>query len=122
MSHVVQINTQVRDPVAVTAACGRLGLEQPKVETVALFSTQVTGLAVRLVGWRYPVVFDCQSGESRFDNYQGHWGKQEQLDQFLQAYAVEKVKIEARRQGHSVLEQVLNDGQIKLTVQVGEGS
>lgn len=121
MSHVVQIKTQVRDPVAVAAACGRLGLPQPVVEDVKLFSAQVRGLAVRLEGWRYPVVFDCLKGESQFDNYEGRWGKQERLDQFLQTYAVEKVKIEARRQGHSVTEQPLGDGQVKLTVQVGGG-
>ena len=77
MSHVVQIKTQVRDPVAVAAACGRLGLAQPVLEDVKLFNAQARGLAVRLEGWRYPVVFDCQTGESQFDNYQGHWGKQE---------------------------------------------
>jgi hypothetical protein len=37
----------------------------------------------------------------------------------LQAYAVEKTKIEARRKGHAVTEQQLADGSIKLTVQVG---
>lgn len=119
MSHVVQIKTQVRDPAAVSAACGRLGLAQPVVEDVKLFNAQARGLAVRLEGWRYPVVFDCQTGESQFDNYEGHWGKQEKLDQFLQAYAVEKVMIEARRQGYGVTERLLEDGQVKLTVQVG---
>lgn len=33
--------------------------------------------------------------------------------------AVEKAKIEARKKGHSVTEQSLADGSIKLTVQVG---
>ena len=47
------------------------------------------------------------------------WGKQEELNRFLQSYAVEKTKIESRRQGHSVTEQTLEDGSIKLTVHVG---
>lgn len=119
MSHIVQIRTQVRDPIAVVAACGRLGLAQPVVQEVKLFSAVARGLAVQLEGWRYPVVCDCQTGEVKFDNYEGRWGAQEKLDQFLQAYAVEKVKIEARRQGHSVAEQSLSDGQVKLTIQVG---
>ena len=38
---------------------------------------------------------------------------------FLQAYAVEKARIEARRQGHMVTEQQLQDGSIKLVVQIG---
>jgi hypothetical protein len=57
----------------------------------------------------------------RFDNYNGAWGAQAELDKLLQAYAVEKARIEARRAGHSVTEQPLSDGSIKLTIQVGTG-
>lgn len=46
------------------------------------------------------------------------WGDQQHLDRFLQAYAVEKAALEARRQGHTVLEHPLPDGSIKLTVQI----
>jgi len=46
-------------------------------------------------------------------------GQQQQLDRFLQVYAVEAAKIEAHRKGHSVTEQNLADGSIKLTVQIG---
>ena len=96
-----------------------MGIEEPVVEKVKLFSETVSGLAVRLKEWRYPVVIETDSGTTRFDNYQGRWGDPKRLDEFLQAYAVEKAKIEARRQGYSVSEQPLNDGSIKLTVQVG---
>ena len=50
------------------------------------------------------------------------WGEQRQLDAFLQAYTVEKARIEARKKGHSVTEQQLADGSIKLTIQVGGGA
>ena len=119
MSHIVQIKTEVRDALAVQAACQRLGLEAPVLGTVTLFATEASGLLVRLTGWIYPVVFDTRSGQVRFDNYGGRWGEQVQLDQFLQAYAVEKTKIEARRKGHTVFEQTLDNGSIKLTVTVG---
>jgi len=119
MSHIVQIKTEVRDGIAVQAACQRLGLEAPVLGTVTLFATEATGLLVRLPDWIYPVVFDTRSGQVRFDNYGGRWGEQVQLDQFLQAYAVEKTKIEARRKGHIVFEQTLDNGSIKLTVTVG---
>jgi len=33
--------------------------------------------------------------------------------------AFEKTKLEARKKGHSVLEQPLEDGSIKLTIHVG---
>ena len=119
MSHIVQIKTEVRDGIAVQAACQRLGLEAPVLGTVTLFATEARGLLVRLPGWIYPAVFDTRSGQVRFDNYGGRWGEQVQLDRFLQAYAVEKTKIEARRKGHIVFEQTLDNGSIKLTVTVG---
>ena len=119
MSHIVQIKTEVRDAIAVQEACQRLGLDAPVLGTITLFATEASGLLVRLPGWIYPVVFDTRSGQVRFDNYGGRWGEQAQLDRFLQAYAVEKTKIEARRKGHTVFEQTLDNGSIKLTVTVG---
>lgn len=121
MSHIVKIQTQVRDAAAVQAACRRLGLP-PAVQGVSkLFSGQVTGLAVKLPGWHYPAVFDTDTAQVHFDNFGGRWGDQRELDRFLQAYAVERAKIEARKQGHTVNEQQLNDGSIKLTIQVAGG-
>jgi len=119
MSHVVQIQTQVKDAAAVRAGCIRLQLDAPVEGEVKLFTQTVSGLAVRLREWRYPVVFNLATGESKFDNYGGHWGKQEQLDEFLQAYAIEKTKIEARRKGYSVIEHPLVDGSVKLMLSVG---
>ncbi len=119
MSHIVQIQTEVRDSVAVASACNRLKLPEPVHDTFKLFSSEATGLGVELPGWRYPAVFDTQSGQARFDNFEGRWGEQHQLDRFLQGYAVEKTRIEARRKGHTVTEQAQADGSIKLTVQVG---
>ena len=119
MSHIVEIKTEVRDVAAVRAACQRLGLEQPTHGTHRLFSGEVTGLAVALPKWRYSVVCDLNSGQLRYDNYGGEWGDQQQLDRFLQMYAVEKAKVEARRKGHICTEQQLADGSIKLVVNVG---
>lgn len=119
MSHIVEIKTEVRDAAAIRAACQRLKLEQPSYGTTKLFSGEATGTIVKLTGWKYPAVFDTETGQARFDNYNGHWGEQAQLDQFLQSYAVEKGKIEARRKGHSCTEQRLADGSIKLTINVG---
>jgi hypothetical protein len=50
------------------------------------------------------------------------WGEQKHLDAFLQAYAVEKARAEARRRGHQVTEAKLSDGSIKLTIQVNGGT
>ncbi|MBM4090990.1 MAG: DUF1257 domain-containing protein [Planctomycetes bacterium] len=120
MSHTVTIETQIRDLVALRAACRRAGLEQPQQETVQLFSGQATGYCVRLPQWRYPVVCDPQNGTIHFDNYGGRWGEQRQLDRLMQAYATEKTLFEAHKQGYAATEQTLSDGRIKLTIHVGE--
>jgi hypothetical protein len=119
LSHVVEIKTEVRDEAAVKAACTRLQIPTPEHKTVRLFSATATGLCVQLPGWSYPVVCDLQSGALQYDNYNGHWGEQARLNTFLQAYAVEKAKIEARKKGHSVSETRLQDGSIRVTVRVG---
>ena len=122
MSHIVTIQTKVRDMAAIQAACRRLGLSEPVLGKARLFSREVSGIIVKLPDWQYPVVCDLSSGDVHFDNYQGHWGNRRELDHFLQAYAVEKAKIEARKKGLVVREQSLGDGSIKLTVQVKGGT
>ncbi len=119
MSHIVEIKTEVRDEAAVRAACTRLQLATPEHKTTRLFSATATGLCVQLPGWNYPVVANLETGSVQYDNYGGHWGEQKHLNAFLQAYAVEKAKIEARRKGHAVTETRLQDGSIRVTVRVG---
>jgi len=122
VSHIVSIQTQVRDPVAVAAACRKLGLAEPVQQTVRLFTSTETGLTVQLPGWRYPIVCDVTSGSVKFDNFNGNWGEQQELGRFMQRYAVEKALLEARRRGHTVTEQSLHDGSVKLTIQVAGGA
>ena len=119
MSHIVRIQTQVRDGTAVFAACRRRQLAEPVAGKHRLFSSEVEGLAVNLRDWSYPAVCQLETGEVLYDNFGGRWGEQRELDQFMQAYAVEKARIEAHKRGHTITEQSLADGSIKLTVQVG---
>src|SRR4051812_23208478 len=105
MSHVVTIQTRVHDPAAVAAACQRLNLAAPLQGTATLYSGEANGLLVQLPDWQFPIVIDTLTGTVRFDNYQGHWGDQAHLARFLQIYAVEKAKQEARKKGYPVSEQ-----------------
>ena len=122
MSHIVQIKTQIKDIAGIRAACTRLKIKQPEQGTFKLFSNSATGWAVQLPDWTYPVVCNVSTGEVKFDTFNGRWGDQKELDKFLQAYACEKARIEARRKGHTVTETKLNDGSIKLTIQVNGGA
>ncbi len=118
MSHIVTIQTKLHDRAAINAACNRLKLPEPTIGTAKVYLTEVTGMVLQLPGWQYPAVINTDSGQVQYDNFNGEWGAQAHFDAFLQAYAVEKVKIEARRSGHVVSEQTQTDGSIKLTIQV----
>jgi hypothetical protein len=120
MSHIVTIQTRVHDPAAIGAACQRMNLPAPVQGTARIYESEATGLLVQLPGWQYPLAIDTQSGTVRYDNFGGTWGAQEHLDRFLQAYALEKVKLEARKKGFAVSEQALQDGSVK--VQIVEGA
>ncbi len=122
MSHIVQIQTEIRDLASVQAACDRLSLPRPAFGETKLFSTSATGWAVQLPDWRFPIVCDITTAKIAFDNYGGRWGHESQLHKFLQAYAVERAKREARLQGHSVQEQLLADGSICVQIAVASSS
>jgi hypothetical protein len=116
VSHIVTIQSKLHDPRAVAAACQRLDLPAPVQGTAELYSGKATGLIVQFPGWEYPAVIDVVTGNVRYDNFEGAWGEQKHLDRFLQAYAVERARLEARKKGYGVSEQALQDGSIKLTI------
>jgi hypothetical protein len=97
MSHGLTIRSKVRDPAALATACARLGLVAPTHGTARLYSGEVTGLVVHLPGWTDPAVNDLQSGEVCYDNFEGRWGNQKELDKLLQAYAVEVCRQKSRK-------------------------
>jgi hypothetical protein len=57
-----------------------------------------------------------QSGSVCASYVYAFWGDQKHFDGFLQAYAVEKVKLEGRKKCYTVNEQALQDGSIKVQV------
>lgn len=122
MSHIVTIRTEVRDQAAVEAACRRLSLSPPVQGEFETFSQCLTGLGVQLRGWRYPVVCDLERGAVAFDDNGGRWGDRWELDRLLQAYAVERATLEARRKGYGVAEEALADGSIRLQILVEEAN
>ena len=117
MSHTVTIKTKITDLTAIQAACQRLKLPQPTKGEVRLFDRVAQGIGVHLDGWRFPICVESD-GNLLYDNFGGFWGVPEKLDQFQQAYAVEKAKLEARKQGYQCSESVLADGSIRLNVLV----
>lgn len=79
------------------------------------------GHMVKLPGWVHPVTIDLKTGECTFDNYNGHWGKNEHLDALNQGYAVEAAKSVAEAEHREMEEIKLDSGEIKLVVSLGGG-
>ena len=117
MSHTLTIKTEIRDFAAIRSTCRRLKLAQPTQGEVRLFDRVATGIGVQLDGWRFPVCIEID-GNLLFDNFGGFWGNPENLGEFQQMYAIEKAKLEARKQGYTCQESVLADGSIRLLVLV----
>ena len=115
MSHVATMTLEFRDPVALAdaaAACG-FGLTH---DTVRFFDgTRVTGTAVRLPGWQYPVVVDGQGGLF-YDHYEGQWGDLAHLHRFRQAYAEAATRRFAHAQGFRITRTVQTDGTVRLAL------
>lgn len=91
MSHMVKVKTQMRNKAVQAAACKRLKLKAPVQGSHSFMDGKTAkGSVIQLSGWQYPIVIE-ESGECRFDNYNGRWGKIEELNKLKQAYAVESV-------------------------------
>ena len=135
MSHIVTVKTEVRDLTAIRAACRRLGWElkegqrsyrwfgewvgdSPLPEGVNKDTLGTCAHAIAVPGARYEI--GLQKTPTGFRVLWDYWNPggltQGTGGQFLQAYAVEKARIEARKQGRSVREETLKDGSIRLTV------
>ena len=63
MSHIAQIQTEVRSEPAVQAACKQLHLPPAKRGTFELYDSTETGLGIELPKWRYPVVANTETGQ-----------------------------------------------------------
>lgn len=117
MSHTASITSECRDPAAIIAACKELGLPVPEHrEKVQFGGTVQSGLCVQLPGWHYPVVVDVKTGAMKYDNYNGLWGKQEELQRFTQFYGVAKATLIARSKGYLVQRSTLPNGTVRLNV------
>jgi hypothetical protein len=115
MSHVATIALEFRDPGALAEAAAGCGLALQH-ETVTFFDgTRVTGTAVRLPGWRYPVVIDAE-GRLHYDHYEGRWGNLAQLHRYRQAYAEAATMRFARARGYLVTRTAQADGTVRLAL------
>jgi len=116
MSHIVTIKVKVCDLEAIRKTCQRMKLKEPCFGKATVFQKTVAGTIVQLPGWEFPIVINLRTGNIQYDNYQGYWGKQEELDKFLMYYGVEKAKLEAAKEGQTWTETELDNGQVMVEI------
>jgi len=117
MSHTATVATKITDLNAIKEACKMLKLPAPVIGTHKMYDGKtVTGVAVRLENWQFPIVIDTKTGEIHYDNYHGNWGSEEELKKFKQHYGVAKAKLIAKKQGYFVKQFTLPNGTIRLQV------
>jgi hypothetical protein len=117
LSHIVKCKVEMKNTGALTKAIDHLKLNNLGRGSHKLFGGQVAdGIAVKLEGWSYPVVINTETGEAKYDNYGGSWGKQVELDKLVQRYAVEVTREQALLSGFSVEEQLQANGNINLVM------
>jgi hypothetical protein len=115
MSHVATITLEFRDRQALADAATACGFPLGEGAVTFFDGTRVTGTAVRLPGWQYPVVIDAE-GRLHYDHYEGRWGDLAQLHRFRQAYAEAATTRFARARGYLVTRTMQADGTVRLAV------
>ena len=138
--HVSSIKLEVKSLEALKLACQRLGLEfRENQKTYAWFGRYAgdsplpegftqedlgrSDHAIRVPDAIYEIglVFRDGAWHLMWDSWQtggleAALGKD--CNELRQAYGIEAAKLEAQRQGYSIYEQALEDGSVKLHVQV----
>ena len=124
MSHISKIELEIKDMGTLKQACARLGLNlQEGKKTFKWYGQQDSPCdhAIKVPGARYEIgVIKSASGyELQCDYYDSGIGKVIGRNGGLlkQAYAVERVKTEARLKGYSVIEKPTEAG-IQLQVRL----
>ena len=119
MSHVVELKTtevKICDKNTLVAACRRLKLKDPVWSNVRMYNASREGWSIELPGWKYPVIANLEKGVIEGDNYNGRWGRVEELTKLETAYTAE-LALQRARESHRfsmIQETVQEDGTIMI--------
>ncbi len=116
MSHTATVQIEFNDKSILKQVCERLGLEFIEgPQTVRLYQGPIhdCDFSVKLPGWRYPLAI--KGKEIHFDNYEGRWGKEEELTKLQDGYSRDITIQQAENMGMTWNEQFNEEtGEITL--------
>lgn len=117
MSHTTTIELEIKSLTALKTACRETSTPYKEMTSVRLFDGTVIEDCFSFTpsGWRYPVA--AKDGSLRYDNYEGQWGSDVELNSVKQRYAVNVQKEAARSRGYRVREERMAGGKVKLVVE-----
>lgn len=117
MSHCTTIDVKFKDINILKKVCKKLNLSIEEKSYQKFYDGKVEhGTKIKLPNWQYPIIVK-PNGEIIFDNYNGHWGDESELNLLKQHYAVEKTKLIAIKNGYTFQEKQVGN-EIKLIVNV----
>jgi hypothetical protein len=84
---------------------------------VKVFSRTLSAkAAIKLKGWSYAIAV-MHDGSVQYDNHNGHWGSDSDLQQLMQRYGENYVTRSVNQSGRRIVDRaVQNDGSIRLVV------
>lgn len=119
MSQTLVCKTQIKNRERLEGVLRELGVPHEYAAEFRMFDGETIKNALLFTpeGWRHQVAVPV-NGNLRYDNYEGHWGKEEELDKILQAYSVAELRHQAQLEGYIVTETKLDNGDIELVAEV----
>jgi len=117
VSHTTTIELEIKSLTALATACRETTTPYEQNTSVRLYDGTLIEdcFAFTPNGWKYPVA--AKNGQLKYDNYEGAWGNESELNRVKQRYAVNVQKEAARARGYRVREERLSDGKVKLVVE-----
>lgn len=111
--------TQLKNVAAIQRVCEKKGYSiKLGPQQVPLFGSQVQcDVSVKLPGWNYPVAINTETGDAKYDTYNGHWGDIKHFNDLQQEYAVAVVEEQTQglvAEGWVQEQQVQQNGDIQL--------
>lgn len=114
MSHTTALKSvQMTDKNIILKVAEKLKLKFLGEREFTMYDrTKQYGMGFQLDGWSQPLVIDTKTGNAAYDNYNGSWGAQDELDKMVQEYAAESNRQQGALAGYYLQENYLPNGDL----------